>query len=261
MERLVTFYIDQNLMVVKATIESNEFVTIELLYPFTGITADYYCDEGDFLSPELPFKIQEFSEQICTAYLDLATQHESFLKYVEHAKVVYPTETIEESIQRFLDVQFDLNLIREYFSSQSYDQLGDAYLHTLSSGPFILKNDYLHQGIEKQLRNALEAVVKSQVNEVVIFAYQELQNSHPKVVIDLSVEEIPEEKLLQELIINSPPAKDISEPADLWESQFLTERFNKFSDQKRLKLFMICNVKKDLFMYNKHLARWWMDRY
>ena len=33
MEKLVTFYIDQNLILVKATIESDEFVTIELLHP------------------------------------------------------------------------------------------------------------------------------------------------------------------------------------------------------------------------------------
>ena len=249
-------------MAVSAAIHSDQFVTIELLYPFTGITADYYCDEGDFLSPELPFKIQEFSEQICTAYLHLATTHESFLEYLEHAKVVYPTETIEESIQRFLDVQFDLNLTKEYFSSQSYNQLADAYLHTLSSGPFLLKDDYLRQGIEKQLQKALDAILKSQVSEVLIFAYPGLLNSPPKVVvIDLSIEEIPEEKLLQELIINSPLATNINLLTDLWNSQFLTERFNEFSDQKRLKLFMICNVNKDLFMYNKHLARWWMNRY
>jgi hypothetical protein len=180
---------------------------------------------------------------------------------VDHAKVVYPTETIKETIQRLLELQFEGDLSREYFSSQSYDLLVENYLHTLSSGLFLLKDDYLRQGTEKQLQNVLEAILKSQVNEVLIFAHQGLQYFPPKVVVDLSAEEIPEEKLLQELIINSPLAKDLNEAADLWNSPFLTERFNAFSDQKRLKLFMICNVNKDLFMYNKHLARWWMNRY
>lgn len=248
-------------MAVTAAIRSDQFVTIELLYPFTGITADYYHEEGDFLFPEIPHKIQAFAEQICKAYWDLATKHQSFLDYVEQARMVYPTETIKEAIHRFLVLQFEANLKREYFSSASYDLLFENYHLTLHSGVSTAKNASLVHQVELQLQKCLQAVITSNVSKVIIFPYLQSQKSDVKVLtLDLSTEEIPEEKLLQELIISSPLFVNAREGKAI-VSRFLVERFNTFTDQKKLKLFMLRNVRQDLFLYSNILGTWWMQRY
>lgn len=248
-------------MAVSAAIHSDQFVTIELLYPFIGISADYYCEEGDFLSQAIPHKIQDFAEQICRAYYHLATRHESFLDYVEHAKLVYPTETIKEAIHRFLELQFEANLKREYFSSASYNLLFENYHLTLHSGVFTAKNASLVHRMELQLHKCLQAVITSNVTEVIIFPHLQSQKSDVKVVtLDLSMEEIPEEKLLQELIISSPLFVNAEEGKAI-VSRLLVERFNTFTDQKKIKLFMLRNVRQDLFLYNNILGTWWMQRY
>lgn len=248
-------------MAVTAAIHSDQFVTIELLYPFTGINADYYCEDGNLLSAEIPHKIQEFAEQICRAYWDLATKHQSFLDFVEHAKLVYPTETIKEAIHRFLEIQFEATLKREYFSSASYDLLFENYHLTLHSGAFASKDEPLVHQMELQLEKGLKSVITSNVTEVIIFPYLQSQKSDVKVVtLDLTTEEIPEEKLLQELIISSPLFVNAEERKAI-VSKLLVERFNTFTDQKKLKLFMLRNVRQDLFLYNNILETWWMQRY
>ncbi len=257
MNIILTFYIDQNLMAVSAAIHSEQFVTIELLYPFKAITADYYCENGDFLSSENLHKIHEFSAEICKAYRDQIANRQFFLDYVEHAKVAYLTETVEMAIHRFLKLQFESNLNRTFFSSNSYDLLFQSYLHTLDSRRFQSESERLCHPADLQIQNALNAVLDSSVSDVVLFPYT--ANS-PIVNLDLSTEELPAEKLLQALIISSPLFGD-AEQGKAIVGRLLAERFNTFTDQKKLKLFMICNAKKELFLYNKYLASWWINRY
>lgn len=257
MVNVITFYIDQSLMVVSATIHSDQFVTIELLFPFKGIAADYYSESGNFHAAENLHKIKKFSMEISKAYRDLIANKQSIRDYVEHAKVAYPTETFEMAIHRFLELQFESNLNRTFFSSNSYDLLFQSYLHTLDSRRFQDEPEALGYPADLQIQNALNAVLDSSVSDVVLFPYT--ANS-PIVNLDLSTEELPAEKLLQELIISSPVFAD-AEQGKAIVGRLLAERFNTFTDQKKLKLFMICNAKKDLFLYNKHLASWWINRY
>src|SRR5690606_21915715 len=100
--------------------------------------------------------------------------------YVGHVKLVYPTETIKEAIHRFLELQFEANLKREYFSSASYDLLFENYHLTLHSGVFTGKNESLVHRVELQLQKCLQAIVTSNVSEVIIFPYLQSQKSDVK---------------------------------------------------------------------------------
>lgn len=252
MVNVITFYLDQNLMVVSATIHSEEFVLIELVYPLKGITADYYSESGNFLAPENLHKIKEFSMQICKAYRDLIGNRQSLMDCVDRAKVAYPTETIEMAIHSFLVLQFEANLNRAFFSSNSYNLLFKNYLNSLDLRSFQDESEGLSHPVDLQIKNALKSIIDAGVTDIVIFPFKD---NSPVLTLDLSTQEVPEEKLLPELIISSPLFWDGEQGKEV-AARLLAERFNTFTDQKKLTLFILRNTRKDLFLYNKMLETW-----
>lgn len=81
-------------------------------------------------------------------------------------------------------------------------------------------------------------------------------------IINLNDGKFPEEQSLQAMLIcnYSAPRLDIDKNPFQYED-FFEERFNSFSDQKKLGLFMVCQVNQNIYLYKNCLTKFWMNRY
>lgn len=262
MDRIACLYINQEFFVIKTTSHSENYITIESLYPYQGIKADYFQEETDFFEDcSLPL-LFEFSVHVIHPFYFLVRFPEQVGIYMGETECLSDSADIEIAVKKYIsNYRDELNL--KYYSKLVQIDLYKAYMQFKSDHTIPYKANWSMQGEEKEMEKVHEIILKQGISSVFFFDYN--YQSGPIVnctkKIDISEVDYSEELLLQELFLCKYSGPRIDQYANPFLEPYFQERFNNFSDQKKLGLFMFCNANKELHLYNKCLAAYWMNRY
>jgi|GEM_PF-3662078 len=262
MDRIACLYVNQEFFVIKTTSHSENYITIESLYPYQGIKADYFQEETDFFEDRSLPLLFEFAEHVIHPFYFLVRYPEQVGKYMGETKLLSNNADIEIAVKKYIsNYRDELNL--KYYSKQVQMDLYRAYLQFKNDQRVPYKSIWSMQGEEKEMAKVHEIILKQDISTVVFFYYghQPCDILTCTKKIDISEGEFPEELLLQEIFLCKYSGPRINQGANPFLEPYFQERFNTFSDQKKLGLFMFCNVNKELYLYNKCLTKYWMNRY
>lgn len=263
MKRILITFIRFDFYIIKVTTHTKNYVEFESLYPLNGIKGDYYSeDENFFEDSSLPL-IKKFVYSVTEAFARLPVIAQFFVKYIEDNRVTYDRQELEILVDKYISVINDHTEFL-HFSKSIESNFRKMHVDYFLTRTFPFENVFVMDDDLKIVQNCLNLVLALGIKEVVLIDYRNENYAGTQVskIINLNDGKFPEEQLLQAMLVCNYSAPRRGEDKNPFQYEnFFEERFNSFSDQKKLGLFMVCQENKDLFLYDKHLTSWWFNRY
>lgn len=263
MDKIICFFLNQEFFVINATIHSKNYVTIECLYPLQNIKADYYEEDTDF-NQDFSFPlVKVFSHQVLYSFYMQYRFPERLLDYFSENDICINSTKVDGAIRSYSEITYFNNVDLKFYSKDVQELLHAAHLQYASHKTLPFTDLWGNEEEEYEMEKVQEIILKNGVSEILFFNYKDeaYQGINFTKTIFLSKERFPEERLLQELFICKYSAPRMYQDENPFLKPYFQERFNTFSDQKKMGLFLVCNTNKELYLYNKCLTRYWMNRY
>lgn len=261
MELIVITFCRFDFYVIKVTIHTKNYVEFESIYPLVGITGDYFSeDENFFDNGSIPI-LKKFISTVIRAYDNFSRSIESFTKYME--------------VNRTSDDVIDVNLLAKMFISINYRDTEFKYISQITkmkftqihvdyflthSYPFL--SNFVMDDDVKIVENLMSLILEQNISKVVSINFHDdiYAGTAMSKIIALNEGHFPEEKLLQELFICYYSAPRLDMDKNPFRYDYFEKRFDNFTEDKKLGLFLVCNTDKELFIYNKFLSKFWLSR-
>lgn len=263
MERILITFIRFDFYIIKVTAHTKNYVEFESLYPIKGIKGDYYSEDENFYENSSIPLIKKFVYSVTEAFARLPVVARFFVKYIEDSSVTNDRQELEILVDKYIEKN-NHHTEFKYFSNGIKNSFREMHFQFFLTRTFPFENVFVMDDDLKVVQNCLDLVLVQGIKEVVIIDYRNENFAGTQVskIINLNDGKFPEEQLLQAMLICNYSAPRLDKDKDPFQYEdFFEERFNSFSDQKKLGLFMVCQENKGLFLYKKCLAKFWINRY
>ncbi|KEY17958.1 hypothetical protein [Kaistella antarctica] len=262
MEHILITFCRFSFYIFKVTAHTKNYVTCEPLYPIKGIEADYYCEDDDFYNDDSISKINMFVMAVIHAYDSFCRTSDSFVKYIEENRETDDVDELALLTKKYISVSYR-NIQFQYLSEITEENFVRLHFNFYLTQTFPFENIFMMDEDDvKTVENCLNLVLDQNISKVISVHFTDdiYSDTVKTKIIDLSKGHFPEEKLLQEMFIcyYSAPRLDIDK--NPFRYDYFEKRFDSFTEDKKLGLFLVCNIDKELFMYNKFLSKLWMSK-
>ena len=244
---------------VKINIESRYFFSFECLYPFAGIPGNYFNENISFFEDSSVELIKAVVFTNLIGFLKVYQSRNDIVKELKSRKIDVQKENNTKEIINHVLAQYS----SEFISQNTFDKLTEFTAQYIRFKTLSYQNLDKASIIEEKLEMITSRALKEGISEILFFNYDTdlFTGSRCSMKINLQKSDFPEDLLLQELFrwMYSAPCNVKKENPFL--TDYFTEKFLSFSQQKQLSLFLYCNVDKSLFLYNNAIKTWWANRY
>lgn len=263
MERILITFCRFDFYIIKVCIHTKNYITFESLYPLKGITGDYFDDDENFYEINSTPVIKMFVSNVIRGYVEFYNSANTFAANLEERCSNKYLGELKELVSKYINSSYEFTEFK-YFSQISKSQFFDAHLNFCIHAQYPFQNMFVMDNDLQIVENCTNLVLEQNVTEVLfvhfmddVYAGTELAKK-----VNLSDKRFPEEKLLQEMLVCNYSAPRLDKDKNPFQYvDFFEGRFNTFSEDKKLGLFLLCNTDKELFMYNKLLTKFWINRY
>ncbi|WP_234109943.1 hypothetical protein [Chryseobacterium sp. R2A-55] len=254
--KIIVFFIYQNPFIIKLTVERPYFISFVSLYPLRGIEGSYFNEEVNFYEQEAASVIKRFLFTNLLPYHSLNRhkvnlQNEMMMLFFDEAEVKSRVEIFKE---------FDIKC----FSKNAFKDLKKTVAQYIQFKTLSFENIEDGHSEVRNMEIMAETILKGQVNDVLFINYEDNKYTGERCssILQLSSVSLPQEYLLQELrkFRESAPHIDGDYYESYWKRIF-QERFESFSEQKKLSIFQLSKSENPLYIYNHALSDWWVNRY
>ncbi len=262
MERILITFCRFDFYIIKVCIHTKNYITFESLYPLKGITGDYFDDDENFYETESIPVIKVFASNVILAYVEFYNSANDFASKLEERWSNEDLDELRDLVSKYITNSYEFTEFK-YFSQISKSQFLEAHLNFFLHAQYPFQNCFVMDDETKIIENNMQLILEQNITKVMSIHFKDEPSAGIECSkeIDLSLGYFPEEKLLQELFICNYSSPRLDKDKNPFRYPYFEERFNGFSEQKKLSLFMVCNTDKELFMYNKFLTKFWINRY
>jgi len=266
MEKIIIFFIYHNPFVVTFNIETSDYITFNSLYPFTGIRGDYFSEDQDFFEEESLFTIKEFMFTNLLPYHIFNRNKTEFRKNLTEKKLKMYSKEFERAVKDYAyEVMRGSNPF--YFSYQSISRLLSNMAKYARLGTHCYKDISNCSSEQIELETMLKTVLETGVDDVLLLDYDFDENSGLNCTrkLELSTENLPEEKLIQEIFLWKYTAPRLGignlDPLKCEDFQnYFRKRFNSFSERTKWEIMVTSSVDPSLQVYKQALSEWNRER-
>ncbi len=253
------FFIHEHAFMVKISIESRYFFSFECLYPFAGIPGNYFNENISFFEDSSVELIKAVVFTNLIGFLKVYQSRNDIINELRLRKIDVQKDKISKEIINHILAQYS----SEFISKHTLDKLTEFKAQYIRFKTLSYQNLEKASIIEEKLEMIASRALKEGISEILFFNYDTdlFTGSRCTMKINLQKSDFPEDLLLQELFrwMYSAPCNVKKENPFL--TDYFTEKFLSFTQQKQLSLFLYCNVDKSLFLYNNAIKTWWANRY
>ncbi|MCP2038165.1 hypothetical protein [Chryseobacterium sp. HSC-36S06] len=263
MEYVLLTFCRFDFYIIKVTAHTKNYIEFYSLYPLKGISADYYAEDEDFFDDTSIQEINKFVSGVMEVYLSFFRTANFFVKYIkENLESNDPSHLKHLSANYMSDHAQFIDFI--YLSNATQNNLIEMGVNYYLNIVLPFENNFKMEDRWTMGENCMKRVLEQNIDKVFSFPYSDddiFGGIYLSKKINLSGEHFPEELLLQEIIICINSTPDLNKDENPFHFEYLEERFNSFSDYKKLQLFLFCSKNQELFMFDRCLDKWWMNRY
>lgn len=263
MELILITFCRFNFYVIKVTIQTSNYVIFESLYPLKGITGDYFSEEENFFEDSSVPLIKKFVSNVIQAYDFFTRGIEPFTKYMDKNHESEDVKELKRHVEKFISLNYQYTEF-EYLSQITLEKFAEMHVNYFLTQTYPFENVFVMDDDLKIVENCMNLVLEQQIKKVVLVNFHDdiYAGTEISKKINLTEGRFPEELLLQEMLICSYSAPRLDNDKNPFQYQyFFEERFSKFDENKKLGLFLVSNSSKELFLFNKCLTKFWMNRY
>lgn len=263
MERILITFCRFDFYIIKVCIHTKNYITFESLYPLKGITGDYFDDDENFFETSSAPVIKMFVSNVILAYTEFYNSANDFAGKLEERWSSENLDELRDLVSKYIATKYPFTEFK-YLSSTTKAQFLEAHLNYFLHAQCPFQNIFVMDDDLKIVENCMKLALEQNISQVLSIHYEDnlYGGTKPSKNLDLSTCRFPDEMLLQEMLVctYSAPRLDVDKNPFQY-TDFFEERFNSFSEQKKMGLFLVCNSDRELFMYNKILTKFWINRY
>ncbi|KIA89906.1 hypothetical protein OA86_04645 [Kaistella jeonii] len=226
-----------------------------------GIIGDYFCEVENFLDDSSIPEIKMFVSSVMEAYDSFTRSIEPFSKYIEENRESDEVDELKRLAEKFISVNYNHTRFH-YFSQITETNFTEMHINYFLTQTYPFNNVFKMDDDAKIVENCMNLVLEQNIKKVISIHFHDdiYAGTEVSKIIELGVGCFPEEKLLQEMLIcyySSPRLDTDKNPFQY--VQYFEDRFNTFTEDKKLELFVVCNTNKELFMYNPLLTKFFLE--